>query len=104
MSEKGERIDYWHEDEIIDKLPMRRDLVEMALAGFTRRGSLNSSAWQRGTSGRCHSSGGTSCNWSRPCRQTRTACYLMACSARSASSSLRVEVVHESLPWADSAR
>jgi hypothetical protein len=40
MSEKGERIDYWREDEIIAKLPMRRDLVEMALAGLHSSGLL----------------------------------------------------------------
>lgn len=40
MSDKGERIDYWREVEIIAKVPMRRDLVEMALAGLHSSGLL----------------------------------------------------------------
>lgn len=40
MSKQGERIDYWREDEIIAKVPMRQDLVEMALAGLHTSGLL----------------------------------------------------------------
>lgn len=39
-SETGERVDYWYEDEIVAKVPMRRDMVEMALSGLRSSGLL----------------------------------------------------------------
>lgn len=40
VNEAGERIDYWREDEILAKVPMRRDLVAMALSGLHSSGLL----------------------------------------------------------------
>jgi hypothetical protein len=40
IDERGVRIDYWRQDEILTKVSMRPDLVEMALAGLHSSGLL----------------------------------------------------------------
>lgn len=40
IDESGRRVDYWRENEIVERTPMRKDLVEMALVGLQSGGLL----------------------------------------------------------------